>query len=319
LQTIVINNIAGASYMYTRNKIQLLSDSEIDAIYSVPAFTETEQVLYLAFTDQEMVIAKKYHTVKSQVYFMLSLGYFKAKQQFYTFDLSLDHSQDVQYIFKKYFDNNVPISGQIDDKTYRKQKNDILMLFGYNDWSSKYKPQMESHICELLRYHPRGHSALRQLLSYFDSQKIIIPTYRTLQDMFTAAFSAEEKRLSALILSIPEDKKNHLSALIDRDDGISQLNIIRADQKDFQYTAVRTEVEKAKRIGDLYEFAKKFIPTLQLSKNAIRYYADIAEQYAASRLRRLSKPQQWLHAICFVYYRHQQIMDNLITSFMYHT
>jgi TnpA family transposase len=51
----------------------------------------------------------------------------------------------------------------------------------------------------------------------------------------------------------------------------------------------------------------------------VRYYADIAEQYAASRLRRLNKPQQWLHAICFVYHRYQQIMDNLIVSFSYHT
>lgn len=55
------------------------------------------------------------------------------------------------------------------------------------------------------------------------------------------------------------------------------------------------------------------------SKNAIRYYADVAEQYAASRLRRLSKPQQWLYALCIVYHRYQQIMDNLIVSFCYHT
>lgn len=55
------------------------------------------------------------------------------------------------------------------------------------------------------------------------------------------------------------------------------------------------------------------------AKNAIRYYADVAEQYAASRLRRLSKPQQWLYALCIVYHRYQQIMDNLIVSFCYHT
>ena len=80
--------------------------------------------------------------------------------------------------------------------------------------------------------------------------------------------------------------------MIDREDGISQLNIIRADQKNFQYTAVRAEVMKAQEIADLYEFAKIFIPTLKLSKNAVRYYADVAEQYATSRLRRLSKSQQ---------------------------
>jgi len=110
--------------------------------------------------------------------------------------------------------------------------------------------------------------------------------------MFTAAFSAEEKRLKAIVLSIPQCKQEQLSSLIDREDGISQLNIIRADQKNFQYTAVRAEVMKAQEIADLYEFAKIFIPTLKLSKNAVRYYADVAEQYATSRLRRLSKSQQ---------------------------
>ncbi|PQQ22049.1 Tn3 family transposase [Photorhabdus hindustanensis] len=66
-------------------------------------------------------------------------------------------------------------------------------------------------------------------------------------------------------------------------------------------------------------FTKGFIPSLNLSKNAVHYYADITEQYAASRLRKLSKHQQLLHTLCFVHYRYQQIMDNLIVSFNYHT
>ncbi len=67
-------------------------------------------------------------------------------------------------------------------------------------------------------------------------------------------------------------------------DGITALNIIRADQKDFQYTAVKTEVDKASRIVDLYTFAKAFIPSLNLSKNAVRYYADIAEQWVFNNI-----------------------------------
>ena len=60
-------------------------------------------------------------------------------------------------------------------------------------------------------------------------------------------------------------------------------NIIWADQKDFKYTAVKTEIEKAQSIVDLYTFAKEFIPILELSKNAICYYADLAEQFGRSR------------------------------------
>ena len=148
--------------MYTRDRIKLLSDLEIDAIYSLPLFNETEQSLYFTFTDQEIAVARKYRTIKSQVYFMLSLGYFKAKRQFYIFDLSQDQpSQDARYVLGKYFDkNNINLSSQADYKTYQKQKVDILMLLGYHDWSLKYKPQIESHICELLRYYPKGHNAL---------------------------------------------------------------------------------------------------------------------------------------------------------------
>ncbi len=136
--------------------------------------------------------------------------------------------------------------------------------------------------------------------------------------MFTQAFANEGNRFNQLVLLIPLGQQEQLSELINREDGITKLNIIRADQKNFTYTAISAEVEKVLTIADLYKFAKDFLPTLLLSKNAIRYYADIAEQYAASRLRRLSRPQQWLHALCFIYHRYQQIMDNLITSFMYH-
>ena len=153
---------------------------------------------------------------------------------------------------------------------------------------------------------------------YFDSQKIVIPTYRQFQRLFTSAFAIEDDRLNVLLLTVPAYEQQQLSALLERDEGISQFNIIRADQKDFQYTAVKAEAEKAEKITCLYIFAKQFIPTLKLSKNAVRYYADVAEMYPTSRLRRLSTSQQWLYAICFIYHRYQQIMDNLIISFMYH-
>lgn len=304
--------------MYANDKIKLLSDSEISAIYALPLFNELEQSLYFEFTTNEMSIAKKYRTTKAQVYFLLSLGYFKAKQQFYIFDLKL--SQDSKYILKKYFGKvDYYLSDKIDDKTYRKQKDDILTLLGYQDWSPKLEPKIEAYVCKLLRYYPKGHNALRQLLIYFSNQQIIVPGYRVLQSIFTAAFSLEEKRLRSIIFSIPKSQQKKLSALIDKENGVSKLNIIRADQKNFQYTAFIDEVEKALDIVALYKFAKNFIPTLELSKNAIRYYADVAEQYASSRLRRLSKTQQWLYALCFLYHRYQQIMDNLIISFIYHT
>ncbi|MEI6553446.1 MAG: DUF4158 domain-containing protein, partial [bacterium] len=299
-------------------RIYLLSEAEIVDVYARPDFNQCEKELYFTLNTRELDILNRYSNIRTRVYFILQLGYFKAKQRFFNFNFE-DVLTDVEYILSKHSDDSKTIlSGQISRNYADQQKNDILELLGYQDWLPKYSLQTEARICELLRYYPKIHNAVRQLLSYFESQNIIAPTYRKLQDMFTGAFSSEEKRLDAIILSIPRRKKKQFADLIALDDGISQLNIIRADQKNFKYTAVRYEVDKAQKISDLYEFAKNFIPKLKLSKNAIRYYADVAEQYTTSRLRRLSKSQQLLHAICFIYHRYQQIMDNLIISFIYH-
>ena len=305
--------------MYSPDRIQLLSDEEIDTIYAIPTFNDTERALYFDLNDTEKALSKKYRTIKSKTYFIRMLGYFKAKQQLYRADLLQSNFKDTQYIMAKYFDVSVSLtSGEIDKKTYGKIKNDLLVAFDYQDWSMQLMPTIQSHIGELLKIHPKIHDALRQLLIYFDSHQILLPSYRTLQDLFTTAISKEENRLNNLITNLPEAQKAQLSSLIEQTEGITDLNNIRADQKNFQYTSVQNSIDKIQKTTELYDFSKEFIPTLQLSKNAIRYYADLTVQYPPARLRRLSQYKQWLQMLCFVHYRYQQIMDELIISFMYH-
>lgn len=305
--------------MTNLKRIYLLPEAEIADLYARPVFNQNEQQLYFELTQVELNTLGQFGTIKTKVHFILQLAYFKAKNQFFTFTFD-DVRADVDYVLAKFFKKTDGVfQGNITRQRINQQKQIILDLFDYQAWSVEQAIQVEAHIGELLRYYPKSHDAFRQLLVYLDTQKIVIPTYRSLQDMFTQAFANERDRLDQLILLMPHGQQKQLSELIDREDGITKLNIIRADQKNFSYTAISAEVEKALVLEGLYKFAKDFLPTLLLSKNAIRYYADIAGQYAASRLRRLDKPQQWLHALCFVYHRYQQIMDNLITSFMYHT
>jgi TnpA family transposase len=305
--------------MTNLKRIYLLPEAEISNLYARPIFNQNEQRLYFELTRAELDIMEQFGTIRTKVHFILQLAYFKAKNQFFTFTFEGVRS-DVDYVLAKFFKKtDVAFQGTITRQRINQQKQIILNLFGYQDWSAEQAIRVGAHIGELLRYYPKGHDTFRQLLAYLDNQRIVIPTYRSLQDMFTQAFANEGDRLDQLILSMPQGQQEQLSGLINLEDGMTRLNTLRADQKNFTYTAVSAEVEKALVIAGLYQFAKDFLPTLLLSKNAIRYYADIAGQYAASRLRRLARPQQWLHAICFIYHRYQQVMDNLITSFMYHT
>ena len=92
--------------MYSPSRIKLLSDQEIEVIYAIPEFNKVERSLYFSLTtDEEILFVNKYRTVKAKIYFIRLLGYFKAKQQFYKFDLSED--SDTQYILEKHSNENI--------------------------------------------------------------------------------------------------------------------------------------------------------------------------------------------------------------------
>ncbi len=300
-----------------KKRIDLLSQAEIEDLYARPVFNDEERLLYFTLDEKEMSAVMHHENERTRLYFILQLGYFKAKQRFYSFDLD-EVVEDAEYVNDIYCDKKAVMSGKITREYLKNQREDILKLCDYQLFSDDHEEKITDHLCGLLKIYPKAHNALRQLILHFNQRSIILPTYRTLQDLFTKAYRIEKNRLDDLMLSIPDYIQSKLKNLIKNDDGLTELNIIRSDQKDFQYTAVKLEVEKANKIAGLYQFSKSFIPKIEISKNAVQYYADITEQYAPFRLRKLSHPRQWLHLICFISHRYQQLMDNLITSFMYH-
>ena len=152
------------------------------------------------------------------------------------------------------------LSGKITREYAKQQRDAILKLCCYRLLSDDTEEEVTSHLCSLIKLYPKYHNALRQLINYFDQKNIVLPNYRALQDLFTKAYRIERNRLNHLMSSIPDHVKDTLNALMKNDDGITDLNIIRSDQKDFQYTAVKLEVEKANKISELYAFSKSFVP-----------------------------------------------------------
>jgi hypothetical protein len=305
----------------SKKQINLLTDAEISDIYSIPIFNDdNERNHFFTLSDAEHNLLEKYTSIKSKVYLIIQIGYFKAIQQFYKFSLD-DVEDDVNFIINKHYsseENKNKLTGTLWKDNYRTQKEDILALYDYREWSDSLKKITIDQLEKLVRIHPKGNDTLRELYIFLENEKIIFPSYRTIQDLFTRVFKMERNRLEKIILEIPSDLSKKLEEIIKNDDGLTQLNVIRMDQKDFTYTALKIEVQKALKIKELYQLCKILIPSLQLSNNAVRYYGSLAEQYTASRLRRLKRPQQSLHMLCFIFHRYQEFMDNLITSFMFH-
>jgi hypothetical protein len=329
--------------MKRKNRINLLPDIKINELYNIPNFTDQEMEIFFSLSVDDHLLLNQYKTIKLKIYFIIQLGYFRATQQFYDFNLE-DIHREVLYVTNLYFD--LPLKN-ITSKPYRtiikSQQAVILNFYEYQDWSPKFAPQIEVHLSELIKYYPKPEVATLELFKYFEQIKIVIPSYRVLQDIYSKILSEHEEKLNNLILDIPEDIQNQLSKIIDKhyrdidadpdcqshskcknepedddNDIIMDLGNIRYDQKDFKYTALRLEIKKIQKIKSLYEFGKLFLPTLNISKNSITYYADLTNNYSTSRLKKLIKPQQFLYVLCFIHHRYQQFMDNLIITFMYH-
>jgi hypothetical protein len=89
-------------------RLHILTAAEVAAIYSRPQFTAEDRAHYFSLTANELAELSQWHTSASRIFFVLQLGYFKAVQQFFVFDLP-EVIQDVYWIQQTHFsDGEIP-------------------------------------------------------------------------------------------------------------------------------------------------------------------------------------------------------------------
>ena len=301
----------------SKREIKLLSKSEVSDIYDVPDFDDHERELYFAVDDNEAEILANLHTINTKIFFILQLGYFKAKHRFFKVNLK-KANKDIAFINKKYYQNKVAFTPITRERIYQ-QKKLILSYLKYQECSDVLLHKLKEQFLSLVKLFPRPQNVIRELITYCDTQNIVLPGYRKLQDMYTECVRIELQRMAKVIDIFPNEIMTKIESLISNTSGILSFNVIRYDQSDFSYSEIAEEISKVRELSSLYLFCKQQIPNLGLSQNAIRYYSNNVEQYPVARLRKLTKLQRTLYAICYLYCRYQTFVDNLIISFMHYT
>ena len=76
-------------------RIQLLSSTEVEELYARPEFNTHEQSLYFSLSPTERAALEQFRNTQTRIHFILQLGYFKAKQQFFNYSLD-EVSADVE-------------------------------------------------------------------------------------------------------------------------------------------------------------------------------------------------------------------------------
>src|SRR5689334_536527 len=83
-------------------RLTILTAKEIQTLYGFPQFADEEREIYFSLGSLEKQQLDQLRNITASIYFILQIGYFKAKKQFFVFGLQ-DVSNDVVYILRRYF------------------------------------------------------------------------------------------------------------------------------------------------------------------------------------------------------------------------
>lgn len=298
-----------------QERIKILSDSEIQEIYGFPIFTDEDRKTYFSLSDNEKRELNTLSNFGTKIYFNLQLGYFKAKQLFFNHD-NYDTKTDITFILKNSFCIDTKTSDIEIPKVNKKRCHDkILHLFDYNLCDEKIKRELNQKANQTATIYSNPIYIFNQILTYLESNRIVLPGYSTLQDIVSKSITFEKKRTESLIKEIPDEIKSDLKALLSNN-SLYEVTLLRKDPKDFNYTQMKTEIKKQKSIDKIYNFTKDFLPKLNISNENIKYYSSLVEYYTVYKLNRMSVDTSNLYLLCFVYNRFQKINDNLVDAFI---
>lgn len=302
-------------------RLRILRIDEIEDLYGKPSFTTEERSSFFSLTQSEIILMETFRSTKSKAYFILQLGYFKAKQQFFNLDPT-NVDEDLQFILKMFFamDHENEKLEPLSKKTRIKQQNVIRTLFNFNNCDTKIKIALLEKACKLAAFCNKPIFIFRELTNYLSENHIIIPGYSFMQETVGQAMIKEHNRLlDATKKHLTFTTIDSLQALLDNTQGLYEITQLKREPKDFSFNEIKQEINKGKQISALYKVAQQILPKYGISNENIKYYASLIEYYSVYKLKQLNKWTVYLYLLCYIHDRFQKVHDNLINTLIYST
>ena len=270
------------------SRLSILSAREIDELYGLPRFTEEDRRLYFDLSVPERETVKAVHTTAAAVHLTLQCGYFKAKRRFFIYEPE-DVLDDLNFILPRYFqDWNVVSIKTLSKPTRLEHQRIILQLFDYRLCDGRLKVDLEAKAQRVARLSILPRYILAEILRHLANGRVVAPGYTFLQELVRRVVTGERHRVTLLLAqAMTPELREQLEALLQADQGMYRLSVLKHEPKDFSYQQLRQEVERRKFFQPLYDFGETFLLTTGLSKESVKYYASLIRFYTVYKLQRM--------------------------------
>lgn len=157
----------------SQKRLQILDADEIETLYGRPRFTPEERLHSFALTPPEHDTRALLRSVPSQLYFMLQLAYFKAKQLFFSFTFA-EVADDVHYLLAHadLATPDIPFA-PLNKRTILHHRQLILDLFRYRLCTAPERQQLVIRARQAARMSSKPIYVFRELLQYLLEQRIM--------------------------------------------------------------------------------------------------------------------------------------------------
>jgi len=135
----------------TPKRLRILDDGELEAMYGRPRFSADERIRSFTLTPAEHEALQLLRVVSSQTAFILQLGYFRAKQLFFSFAFD-EVAADVHYILERYFPQTQDVELRaLNKRTILNQHHLICALFTYQRCGARERQLLEARAHQAAR------------------------------------------------------------------------------------------------------------------------------------------------------------------------
>ena len=299
-------------------RISILSTDEINALYSIPILIDEERLWLFELDDDDTEYLNNLKTVAEKINYILQLGYYRAVNCFFKFSFQKVRD-DVNFIMERYFPNSAFPKKQIARHQHYDNRTQICRKFELREADEASIEPLTLEAKRLAKLHVLPKFVFTGLVSYCQQHNIIKPAYSKLQDIVSEALKTEQNRLTKVIYSkIDLVTRSRLDRLLENDDLLYNLTLLKKEQKDFKTKEIKHTVQKQQLIIDIYTQSQGIMKSLGISEQNIIYYAELAEFYTIQKLRDLKlRNLARLYLLCYVQMRLRKINDQLVDSLVH--
>lgn len=298
-------------------RLQILGDDEIEELYGLPHFTPEEQAEYFALSPQDIAAIKPLHGLKSQIYAILQLGYFRARHRFFIFPFSAVRA-DIHYIQAQYFPSFELTEYEPTKPTRLKHQQIILELCDYRQCDDTARQVLLVKAQQAAKVSSKPIYIFRELLRHLEAERFIAPGYSFLQDVVGQAIGTEQDRLVLRVKQqLSQTDTATLNQLIENAPGLYEITQLKREPRSFSLSEIKREISRCEQIQALYKLTQTLLPKLEISRESIKYYASLVNYYSVFRLKQLSQGVAHVYLLCFIHHRYQRAHDNLLNSLIH--